>query len=297
MSLLCSACTINGQGTDSTKSIAKKSPKPTATFASTSRFSETQADGEISVGNIQIVSNRYDELRKLMRRYRITPNQIKQMLERYAEGGTARITKINNLDFKKFISERPMVPITPAQGKDRVLVTVGNLQILYSDELRTIMNDYLITPTEMLDMLERYAEGGAATMTKRVFLNLKRFISKRPIGPITSVSAITDSLPGGASMTIDTRPQHHLDSLFSEVVSLRKQIKLLNKKRDALNDLYRLGLITIQTRNEDLMRNRMERSVLETDLEVLQSDIGRIARIEPVVQINNVDDDEELFES
>lgn len=41
----------------------------------------------------------------------------------------------------------------------------------------------------------------------------------------------------------------------------------------------------------------MERSELETDLEVLQSDIGRIARIEPVVQINNVDDDEELFES
>ncbi|XP_052683544.1 uncharacterized protein LOC128163900 [Crassostrea angulata] len=232
-----------------------------------------------------------------MRRYRITPNQIKQMLERYAEGGTARITKINNLDFKKFISERPMVPITAAQGKDRVLVTVGNLQIVYSDELRTIMNDYLITPTEMLDLLERYAEGGAATMTKRVILNLKRFISKRPIGPITSVSAITDPLPGGASMTIDTRPQHHLDSLFSEVVSLRKQIKLLNKKRDALNDLYRLGVITIQTRNENLMRNRMERSVLETDLEVLQSDIGRIARIEPVVQINNVDDDEELFES
>lgn len=29
-----------------------------------------------------------------MRRYRITPNQIKQMLERYAEGGTARITKV-----------------------------------------------------------------------------------------------------------------------------------------------------------------------------------------------------------
>ncbi|XP_065929668.1 uncharacterized protein [Magallana gigas] len=57
------------------------------------------------------------------------------------------------------------------------------------------------------------------------------------------------------------------------------------------------GLITIQTRNENLMRNRMERSELETDLEVLQSDIGRIARIEPVVQINNVDDDEELFES
>lgn len=36
--------------------------------------------------------------------------------------------QINNLDFKKFISERPIVPITPAQGKDRVLVTVGNLQ-------------------------------------------------------------------------------------------------------------------------------------------------------------------------
>lgn len=53
MSLLCSACTINSQGTDSTNTIAKKSPKPTATFASTSRFSETQADGEISVGNIQ----------------------------------------------------------------------------------------------------------------------------------------------------------------------------------------------------------------------------------------------------
>lgn len=29
-----------------------------------------------------------------MRRYRITPNQIKQMLERYKEGGPARITKV-----------------------------------------------------------------------------------------------------------------------------------------------------------------------------------------------------------
>lgn len=28
------------------------------------------------------------------------------------------------------------------------------------------MRDYLITPTEMRDLLERYAEGGAATMTK-----------------------------------------------------------------------------------------------------------------------------------
>lgn len=41
----------------------------------------------------------------------------------------------------------------------------------------------------------------------------------------------------------------------------------------------------------------MERSVFEIDLEVLQFDIGRIVRIELVVQINNVDDDEELFES
>lgn len=53
MSLLCSACTINGQGKDSTKSNAKISPKPTASFASTSRLSGTQADREISVGNIK----------------------------------------------------------------------------------------------------------------------------------------------------------------------------------------------------------------------------------------------------
>lgn len=45
------------------------------------------------------------------------------------------------------------------------------------------------------------------------------------------------------------------------------------------------------------MRNRIDRSVFETDLEVLQTEIRRMTRSEPVVQINNGDDDEELFES
>lgn len=58
---------------------------------------------------------------------------------------------------------------------------------------------------------------------------------------ITPVSAINDPLPGGASMTIDSRPQRHLDRLFSKVVYLRKQIKLLDEERDALNDFYRHG--------------------------------------------------------
>lgn len=43
-------------------------------------------------GFLQIVYN--DELRKLSSRYLITQNEIKQMLERYAEGGTATITKV-----------------------------------------------------------------------------------------------------------------------------------------------------------------------------------------------------------
>lgn len=45
------------------------------------------------------------------------------------------------------------------------------------------------------------------------------------------------------------------------------------------------------------MRNRIDRSVFETDLKVLQTEIRRMTRSEPVVQINNGDDDEELFES
>lgn len=45
------------------------------------------------------------------------------------------------------------------------------------------------------------------------------------------------------------------------------------------------------------MRNRIDRSVFETDLEVLQTELRRMTRSEPVVQINNGDDDEELFES
>lgn len=45
------------------------------------------------------------------------------------------------------------------------------------------------------------------------------------------------------------------------------------------------------------MRNRIDRGVFETDLEALQTEIRRMTRSEPVVQINNGDDDEELFES
>ena len=38
---------------------------------------------------------------------------------------------------------------------------------MYNDELRAIMKDYDITPEEIRRMLELYARGGSATITKR----------------------------------------------------------------------------------------------------------------------------------
>lgn len=77
---------------------------------------------------------------------------------------------------------------------------------------------------------------------QRIILYLKKFISK---SPITSVSATTDSFLGVASMTIDSMPEPvdplYLDRLLSKVVYLQKQIKLLDKERDALNNFYRNG--------------------------------------------------------
>uniref|UniRef100_K1PUP6 Uncharacterized protein n=1 Tax=Magallana gigas TaxID=29159 RepID=K1PUP6_MAGGI len=166
-------------------------------------------------------------------------------------------------------------------------ISVGNLTAIYDDELRTLMRDYNISAEEIKQILERYAQGGAATITKeRTYenglqeianLDLESFISQRTGAPITSVSPKSDRLPGG--------------------LRARHTIKRVGKTWPEQNKRL-AGTLTRLTRNENAIINRERRRRFITDLRAIQMEIKSRTggeKMEPEIPLKNRVDDGEFF--
>ncbi|XP_034308589.2 uncharacterized protein [Magallana gigas] len=248
-----------------------------------------------------------------MRDYNITLEDIQKMLDQFIEGGEEAVTiQRTNPDtglqkivpFKELQSQRAAASIPSVSPKSNHLpgevihigsdmgastsrsggaqadeqITVGNIHVVYDDELRTLMRDYNISAEEIKQMLALYAQGGAATITKDrinpefgfreiVTLDFEKFISQKPSVPITSVTP-TAGPPSHP-------PQDAIQHLLSTEAYLQEQIKELDAQFDALNVAYQWGVIIKQTRNKHAKINRDQRRRFETDLRYIQMEISR----------------------
>ncbi|XP_062567448.1 transcription factor SPT20 homolog [Saccostrea cucullata] len=175
-------------------------------------------------------------------------------------------------------------------------ITAGNIQVVYNDELRNMMRTYDITVEEIRKMLEMYARGGSATITKTrrnpdtgaqevVTLDFEQF-TNRPGG--TQVPIITPDagpLPGGQpepllkpgdGPDVTSPAEPRLEQLMDAESFLKQKIMDLDAQLLALDSAYRNGQLTRMTRNENAITNRQERREAERDLRTIQQEISRM---------------------
>ncbi|XP_065929787.1 uncharacterized protein [Magallana gigas] len=331
MSLLGLACTINGQGTDSEKPVANV-PVPSNQLTLDEQLPSPQ-ELEAGMAALNAASrNAGQDMQSAMQsqltaelaRNKIENEMANQMIRNRMEN-EARInfpppqeTRTNQMlptglprpTDMGVSSSRSRSSGTQADGQ----ISVGNIQAIYNDELRTIMRDYNITPEEIKQMLELYAQGGAATITKErtnpenglqeiVTLDFENFTSQRPNAPITSVSPMPyNPLPGAASQDpVSTSPPENEDPIQDFLAAeryLRDQIKELDAQFNALNEAYQQGIITRLTRDENARGNRERRRRFITDLRAIQMEIKSRTggeKMEPEIPLKNRVDGGEFF--
>ncbi|XP_052681720.1 uncharacterized protein LOC128162526 [Crassostrea angulata] len=346
ISLLGLACTINGQGTDSTNPIANvPAPSKQLTIFDLPSPQEIEADHDqiaalkrASVKSTQdkqaaIQSQLAEESARNMEMEKEMANQaMRRRIENNARLEAQMLdNEIGNEADARAVWEN--FPPPPEAGSTKKLptglprptdmgafisrssgtqadgqISVGNLQAIYDDELRTLMRDYNISAEEIKQILERYAQGGAATITKErtenglqeiAMLDLESFISQRTGASITSVSPKSDRLPGGVSQVDFTSPPvDAIQDFLSAEKYLQEQIKELDAQFDALNTAYQQGTLTRLTRNENAIINRERRRRFITDLRAIQMEIKSRPggeKMEPEIPLKNRVDDGEFF--
>uniref|UniRef100_A0A8W8MEL7 Uncharacterized protein n=1 Tax=Magallana gigas TaxID=29159 RepID=A0A8W8MEL7_MAGGI len=329
MSLLGLACTINGQGTDSAKPVANV-PVPSNQLTLDEQLPSRQ-ELEAGMAAFNAASRNAGQDMQSAMQSQITAESARNKIENEMASQMIR----NRMENEARINFPPpqetrtnqMLPTglprptdmgvsssrssgTQADGQ----ISVGNIQVVYNDELRTIMRDYNITPEEIRQMLELYARGGAATITKErtnpenglqeiVTLDFENFTSQRPNAPITSVSPMPyNPLPGAVSQDpVSTSPPENEDPIQDFLAAeryLRDQIKELDAQFNALNEAYQQGIITRLTRDENARGNRERRRRFITDLRAIQMEIKSKTggeKMEPEIPLQTTVDNGEFF--
>ncbi|XP_061193671.1 uncharacterized protein LOC133201897 [Saccostrea echinata] len=178
-------------------------------------------------------------------------------------------------------------------------ITAGNIQVVYNDELRNMMKTYDITVDEIRKMLEIYAQGGSATITKTrknpdtgvqevITLDFEQFTSpSRPGGTqIPTITPDANPLPGepiergmkpGEGTDVISPAEPRLEELMDAEAFLRQKIRELDAQLLALDNAYRNGQLTRVTRNENAILNRQQRREAERDLRTIQQEISRMS--------------------
>uniref|UniRef100_A0A8W8MD17 Uncharacterized protein n=1 Tax=Magallana gigas TaxID=29159 RepID=A0A8W8MD17_MAGGI len=344
MSLLGLACTINGQGTDSTNPIANV-PAPSKQLT----VFDLPSPQEIEAAHDQIAALKRASVKSTQDKQAAIQNQLaeesarnmemenemaNQAMRRRIENNARLEAEMLGNEIGNEADARAVwtnFPPPPEAGSTKKLPTGlprptdmgafisrssgtqadGQISVVYDDELRTLMRDYNISAEEIKQILELYAKGGAATITKErtnpekgvqeiVTIDLEKYITQRTGAPITSVSPKSDRLPGGVSQVDSTSPSSvdAIQDFLSAEKYLQEQIKELDAQFDAINTAYQQGTLTRLTRNENAIINRERRRRFITDLRAIQMEIKSRTggeKMEPQIPLKNRVDDEEFF--
>nr|XP_022303817.1 uncharacterized protein LOC111111248 isoform X2 [Crassostrea virginica]XP_022303818.1 uncharacterized protein LOC111111248 isoform X3 [Crassostrea virginica] len=211
----------------------------------------------------------------------LPPRPVSEMIPRAADGTIQ--------DPSDMRLPSPGFNVGPTDGP----ITVGNIQVVYNDELRAIMKDYDITPEEIRRMLELYARGGSATITKRrvnpstglqevITLDFDKFTTQRQEneGGSISVAPTADTINGVPGTIPTVGPSETTLKDFQETERyLMEQIKELDAQLMALDTAFRMGQISKRTRDENAILNRDQRRKFESDLGAIQQEINRITGV------------------
>ncbi|XP_061193672.1 uncharacterized protein LOC133201898 [Saccostrea echinata] len=174
---------------------------------------------------------------------------------------------------------------------DTESISAGGLQVVYNDELRAIMDEYNITVEDIRRMLEVYAKGGNAEITRTrmnpdtglqeiITLDFEQFTSPRKDGISDSTVPPTEIPPPGQTPDSQTTKENLLRNTLADLrgaeAYLRERIKDLDAQLPALNIAYRQGHISLLTRNQNAIENRKERRKTERELRTILKEIERL---------------------
>ncbi|XP_062567459.1 uncharacterized protein LOC134229704 [Saccostrea cucullata] len=205
------------------------------------------------------------------------------------------------------ISQDPLQQETTALTGETESISAGGLQVVYNDELRSIMSEYNITVEDIRRMLEVYAKGGNAEIVRTrinpenglqeiITLDFEQFTTPKNDGSSSSTVTSTENLLPGQKPDSQANRENLLIKTLADLrgaeAYLRERIKDLDAQLPALNIAYRQGHISLLTRNQNAIENRKERRKTERELRTVLHEIERLIREEMRKNNRNTDNRE-----